>query len=1040
MPETQEIVIEEYVPAKHAASIAEMWNRSFESWGGDNTYRTEESVLREHENSTLLKVFLAVAGGEVIGYCSFSHYKEDTGALYIPLLNVRPDFHGRKVGKRLVRHAVEETIRLGWARLDLYTWPGNVKAVPTYKKSGFFWEKRDDTTHLMNFIPSVLQTGAVKSYFGTIDWYNDSIREINVQPDGQGDNGFDYFTYEWLKDGLRLTMQYERSGRGLRLIETEDYRIQATIPERHELPFGARYPIVYEAVNKSRKPLALEIKGISNPQISFELNEAQEIESEARIEGSFFIHPAEEEQSIYQTHPVVEAELLINGLPAVFKLGVEPKFPVKVQLQLPDRIAYIGEELEIDVIVENEYNADTVFAFDLPDDAILSFRQSALKVEVPAKGRRTVTVQARLQAYGIWHHHVKILNWGSSPAKAASLILQQEMSLVFPGADAAFGGKTEKEWIISSGRYSAVLEKSGNTLKLYDGRKNVVSLPYPKFGLPYTNEFKKVSPVEVQYDTDAGAIVLEAVYELTARKGMLLTMVVKLNSNGLISRHFRIHNPLETDQEEELILKDSFEFSLRGGVIPYNGKYLDLKSGAEASSPDYWDVQKFTENWMFASHGAITRGISWPAELELIQESWLHAVEHSLGRIPAGGKLETSPLRIALGTWNTWQDFRSFALQCSNTRDLNAAQQLEVKLNQGNPFISGPLTLSILEQKKSYLDGEITVSSCAGSIEETSVTVQGEHKLSEISLPLTRSLGSEPDLLTLQLDMDIYESSRAFLVFPVSDQVIRRQTLEIEQSQVLAVDNGILRIQASSHFAPGLFSLEYHGQEWLDSSFPQPIAKSWWNPWVGGILTSINDMSLRSFMEEPRTAEFAELTDNKGNRWSGIRMSVTIKQNDKYKGLTLHQYFMLLPGVPVLASTVHIEQNTGTPLYPLELDTSSHYRAAADLKDSRGYLKNSSGEEIVYKAGRVQLGVRSTNGILQVGSTERKQRLTLVTAKDLTSTAFMANTHAALSYAIDPLYLQDGEERFSKPQFYLISDLKVPEQAYADLLTIRFNK
>jgi hypothetical protein len=52
----------------------------------------------------------------------------------------------------------------------------------------------------------------------------------------------------------------------------------------------------------------------------------------------------------------------------------------------------------------------------------------------------------------------------------------------------------------------------------------------------------------------------------------------------------------------------------------------------------------------------------------------------------------------------------------------------------------------------------------------------------------------------------------------------------------------------------------------------------------------------------------------------------------------------------------------------------------------------------------------------------------------------MANTHAALSYAIDPLYLQDGEERFSKPQFYLISDLKIPEQAYADLLTIRFNK
>lgn len=376
MSELQQIVIEEYVPERHAASIAEMWNRSAESWGGDGAYRTEESVLREHENSPMLKLFLAVSGSEVIGYCSFSHYKEDTGALYIALLNVRPDYHGRKVGKALVRRSIEETIKLGWPRLDLYTWPGNVKAVPTYKKSGFFWENRDDTTHLMNFIPSVLQTGAVKSYFEKIDWYNDSIREIKVEPDGHGENGFDYFTYEWLKDGLALKMEYERTGRGLRLIETEDYRIQVTIPAQHELPFGAEYPVVYEAFNKSGKPLSLQINGKSNAQIRLELDAAQDIETEARIEGRFFIHPVEEEQDLYQTHPVVEAELLINGLPAVFKLGIKPKFPVKVKLHLPDRTLFAGEEVELDVTVENEYSKDTVFSFELPEDEILSFSQS----------------------------------------------------------------------------------------------------------------------------------------------------------------------------------------------------------------------------------------------------------------------------------------------------------------------------------------------------------------------------------------------------------------------------------------------------------------------------------------------------------------------------------------------------------------------------------------------------------------------------------------------------------------------------------------
>ncbi|KAI7252190.1 hypothetical protein KC345_g11505, partial [Hortaea werneckii] len=510
------------------------------------------------------------------------------------------------------------------------------------------------------------------------------------------------------------------------------------------------------------------------------------------------------------------------------------------------------------------------------------------------------------------------------------------------------------------------LDKSSNTLRLYEGRKNLVSLPFPKFGLPYTNEFKKHSPLEVQYSKDNEAIVLQASYKLSAREGLLMTMVVRMQNNGIVTRHYSIHNQLDSDQEEALVLKDSFEFSLRGGVIPYNGKYLDLSLGADASSPDYWEVQKFTENWMFAVSGESSRGITWPAELELQQDSWQHAVEHPLGPIPAGGVVETRPLRITLGTWSDWRDFRSFALLRGSSQELNSAAQLEISLNNGNPFVSGSLELSLQEQKKSYLDGEISISSSAGSIMEARFSVQGEQKLSGIRLPLTRSASSDPDLVTLHLDMDTYETDRSFLVFTVSEDVVRQETLEVEQAEVLAADNGVLRIQASRDFAPGLFSLAHQGQEWLDSSFPQPVAKSWWNPWVGGIVTWLNDLSLLSHMEETRESAFAELTDNKGNLWSGIRMSVTFRKNAKYRGLTLHQYFLLLPGVPVLASTIHVEQNTGVPQYPLTLETSTFYRAASELKDSRGYLKNSSGEELVYKAGRVQLGVKSENGMIHI--------------------------------------------------------------------------
>lgn len=1037
MPDSNDIIIEEYVPERHAASIAEMWNLSSQSWGGDSSYQTEESVIREHEINPLLKLFLAVDRGEVIGYCSFSHYREDTGALYIPLLNVRPDYHGRKVGKRLVRRAVEETIKLGWPRLDLYTWPGNVKAVPTYKKSGFFWEKRDDTTHLMNFIPSVLQTAAVSAYFEKIDWYEDSVRKIEVKPDGHGEGGFDYFTYEWLKDGMPLRMEYERTGRGLRLIETEDYRIQVTIPGTHERPFGAEYPVVYEAVNKSGKPLLLQVTGISNPQIRHELEESLEVESEARIEGSFFIHPVEEEQNIYQTHPVVEAELLINGLSAVFKLGVKPKYPVKLKLQLPERAVFKGEKVELDVTVENKYTDGAVFVFELPGDSILAFAQNRITVEVPAGSRRTVKVQATLLAHGIWHHNVGIRRLEES---GEAFVLEQELSLVLPGADAAFGGKTDEGWIICSGRYAAVLDKSSHKLYLREGHKTAVTLPYPKFGRPYTDEFKKFAPLEVKIHREQEAIRLEAVYDISAREGLRLTMVVTLLNNGLISRHYSIHNSLDTDQEEDLILKDSFQFGLHGGVIPYNGKYVDLSSGEDASDLDYWEGNKFTENWIFAK-GETPKGISWPAELELIQESWLHAVEHSLGRIPAGSQAVTRPLRVALGTWDRWQDFRAYALHKGNgAEELRAGQPLEMSLNNGNPFISGQPELILQEQKMSYLDGEVRVSSSKGSIGETRLELNGEEKLTEAALPLARPDQLEPDVLTVHLDMENAELERTFLVLPVQDGAIRQDTLEVSGSRVLAADNGVLRIQASPDFAPGLFSLVYKDQEWLDSSFPQPVAKSWWNPWVGGIVTGVGDVTLRSLMEEQAAADFAELTDDKGNRWSGIRLSVTIQKNEQYRGLILHQYFMLQPGVPVLACTVRVEQNTGKPLYPLNLETSTFYQAGSEVRDGRFYVKNSSGEDIVYKAGGIQAGSKSGNGLLQLGARERKERLTLAVPPEHLSASLMVNADAILTYTEEYLHLQDGEERFSKPQFYLISDLQIPVQAFADLLSVRFRK
>ena len=188
------IQIVEYDPS-YAQAVADMWNCSQESWEEATASAALTNVAQDMENAGNLRVFLAVQGNEVIGFCSCSHYKMDEGALYVPLLNVRPDYHGRKVGKLLILKAVQTTVEMGWPRLDLFTWAGNTKAVPMYKKCGFFWEKKDNAVHLMNFIPSFCRQRLLGLIWSGIYWYSDSLRNLDIRPDGRSVNGFDFFEY-----------------------------------------------------------------------------------------------------------------------------------------------------------------------------------------------------------------------------------------------------------------------------------------------------------------------------------------------------------------------------------------------------------------------------------------------------------------------------------------------------------------------------------------------------------------------------------------------------------------------------------------------------------------------------------------------------------------------------------------------------------------------------------------------------------------------------------------------------------------------------
>ncbi|MDI6740238.1 MAG: GNAT family N-acetyltransferase [Candidatus Edwardsbacteria bacterium] len=171
--------------ANDNAGLAAMWNESQKAWptgfGGATGY-TEERIANEMKRKQALFQLVSECDGKITGYCWVSIYPREPDACYVALLNVHPDFHGQGLGKRMILESVRRAVTLGYFRLDLNTWPSNLKAVPMYKKTGFFWQP-DTSVHMQNYIPGIIRHPACAEFFSNNDWYATFKRSYDQEPD-----------------------------------------------------------------------------------------------------------------------------------------------------------------------------------------------------------------------------------------------------------------------------------------------------------------------------------------------------------------------------------------------------------------------------------------------------------------------------------------------------------------------------------------------------------------------------------------------------------------------------------------------------------------------------------------------------------------------------------------------------------------------------------------------------------------------------------------------------------------------------------------
>jgi len=1016
-----------------AAAVADMWNASRDSWGGGNSITTAEQIRQEEASSDSLAVYLAMDGETVVGYCSLSEYREDTGALYIPLLNVRPEYHGKKVGSMLLGRVLEQTIQLGWPRLDLYTWAGNTKAVPLYKKFGFFWEDRDDSTHLMNMIPTVLRTEAIAPYFEELDWYRDSTREIAVEPDGRKENGFDYFTYSWKKGAKSLRVEFERRGRGMRLIETEHYLLSAEV-EKLDLVFGREYQIQYRIVNKSGHPLQLSLKGESNETIHFDYEQELEVTGETTLTAHFFVNAISEEQSIWRTHPRVNTHILINGKSALFQVGILPKFPASLSLHVPG-LTYPGQKAHFYLDVENNFSEEAEFSWELPSCPFLPINDQPRTLRLLGKERISLPITAELLEHGFYEVDLQL---EAKLQNGTSVAFVKKIGAAFTGLGAILSGETEQTWQVHHGRHSLYLNKDDNEITIVsDTCDQPTYLLYPKIGKPYSSEFSKKRAEQVEFIQENGAIGLRASYHSGAYPQIALIAKTMLYGDGTAVYSLELENLSSDKTTAELWLNQGFAHDFHRPILPYQGRYIETPS-SYGSDADYWDGELITENWLFSRDEPAPWGMCWPEEYRLDFQGWYITLEAGLGKLGPQDKKSFGPVYLAHGGFSDWKEFRAFARKEAIPKDLSLTTHLELKANEHNPFVaSEEFHVQVKEHKQLYLEGDLSARLSLESAhgQERHFTEDEEVTQSDFSF----TTPNKPyEIVQADGRFAAQETRLRSTIFPVGPGKVTLEQMGEEGLSVFIADNGPLRIKAAPDFFPTLHSLSSNGQEWLASSFPERKPKSWWNPWTGGISNHIEELSGFSLVKEERTASFVELADNRQNSWQGIKLTYHVKKQEKYRGLTCHQYFLLLPGVPILCHTVEIVQNTG--MYFAGKGWSTDIFLNAEDAGERVWLKTSgtNGEELTYKLAKGELSVFEASDYT-IGSATRKEHMQIVTDLGTAELHAYSNKEVAVASVVRELNLPDKSAVFTPPVFFLFADQILPPDSLSALRAIRFD-
>lgn len=907
--------------------LAQMWRESDDQWPGtisDGVPLDVDWVRAFLQREKFREVAIWQADDAIAGYCSLWDYVEEPGVVYIATLNVAPRFQKLSLGRRFLTYFVGRAAELGAPRLDLHTWPGNLKAVPLYKKCGFFWDP-GPAVHMINLLPTILRMPAARSFFDMHDWYATFQRELTQKEDDERWEGMQVFTYRFAAANDELTVWGHRHSRGVTALENRDLFAAAIVAD--ETPArGLKTPIRWKVTNKRAE--AVDVTLIASGTKDLQLDQRATLRlnpgETTEINGQIGVASTIEDIPPGRVAPSVRSILIIGGVSVELNTGLRPHAPVEVATYPAHITLTPGVAQSVTLQLRSRLPADitaTVTAAAAPG---LEAEWAQQALSLTAEGFAGIPLTLRAAAPGVYDLPVTL----RFEYHGETITLPPATLAVFAlPLGGVLGAKVGDRLRLENEFVRMIIEPRGAETRLYDPASNMslgalsgYSVPPgapseywdAMYDLAIEHRNGEIVAVATTPSKEHPGFVLRR--RITIGAGPLLAMAHEFDNRGPTPLRFRLHQRLDINNWRVDCILPLDSGLARGPAESFPGVMTeDLKRPA-----------RFAESWVAYEGPRATIGMLFPSDTDRIDWGW-DGLLSTHYECPAGGRAFPAPMIVYVGTggWQAvrrlWQRHSSGVSEAAHLMP-SPANAIEVRAEPPAALAlageTAAITLRVDHAQARPTAGRLHLELPTDWHSDAETTAFSDvnrgapfRLVANITAPTT-PLAAEA-LVTLHspdLDADI----RLPLVCIGRRGPVAVRETEMHQQRVLTVENGRLSFAVTPGFAASVASLRVNGVEWLRSPFPTTATFAWMAPWFGGLTPFVHLEGANRFPGVLWRESFdaaAVQVEYRGFNWYGVRQCA-IGRGEDLQGLELEIDTLTLNDSPVVRLAIRLLNRT----------------------------------------------------------------------------------------------------------------------------------